>query len=90
MANTKIYRVPVYYTVCEYVCVKAESEEQAQQYVIDNQDSMGTHCGDAYYMDDSYEVEPNEDSIMGYDEESRAWDKGESYSKTFYDATVRN
>ena len=82
-----VYRVPVYYNVCEYVCVKADSPEAARAYVERKQDKMSTHCGEAYYLDESYEIEDDIDMIHGYDETSREWDKGESYSSEFYDAT---
>ena len=74
-SKTMIYRVPVYYTVCEYVPVKAVSAEQAHDYVEDHMNDMKTHSGDAYYLDDTYE------------EESRQGDKGEEYSHEFFDAT---
>ena len=86
-SKTMIYRVPVYYNVCEYVPVKAVSAEQARNYVKDHIDDMKTHSGDAYYLDDTYEIEEDLETIHGYNEQSREWDKGEEYSHEFFDAT---
>lgn len=88
MSDHKIYRVPVYYQVCEYVAVKAESAEKAVKYVQDHIEDMPVHVGELYYVDDSYEVESDSD-ILGYDETSRLWSR-ESYTETYYDATEGN
>lgn len=87
-SENKVYRVPVYYSVCEYVPVKASSAEQARDYVKKHIDEMKTHSGDAYYLDDTYEVEEDVEMIHGYDESSHEWDKGESYSHEFFDTNT--
>ncbi len=90
MSENKIYRVPVYYQVCEYVAVKAESADKAVKYVQDHMEDMPVHAGELYYMDDSYEVESDPNVLgCGYDEESRLWSR-ESYTETYYDATEVN
>lgn len=88
--SKKIYRVPVYYQMCEYVCVKADSAEQALKHVQDHQDEFKTHPDEAYYMDDSYEVETEADMVHGYDEENigtLGWNRpGESFSDNYVTA----
>lgn len=83
----QIYRVPVYYQMCEYVCVKADSAEQAIKHVADHQDELNIHPGEAYYMDDSYEVETDPGSVQGHDEDSKTWSRaGESFSQNYIEA----
>lgn len=82
----KVYRVPVYYQVSEYIPVKANSAKEAIEYVRQHQDEIPTHCGDAYYLDDSYEIESDPDVVYGHKEESGLWAK-ENWIKGYYDAT---
>ena len=55
MANT--YKVPVYYEVVEYIEVEAESPEEAIELLRKKEDDIHTNCGDAYYVDGSFEIE---------------------------------
>ena len=89
MNEKKIYRVPVYYQVSEYIPVKADSAEEAIEYVREHQDEIPTHCGEAYYLDESYEIESDPDTVRGYDEGSGLWAK-ESWIEGYYDATKEN
>ena len=86
--SEKIYRIPVYYNVCEYVCVKAENAEQAHDFAEDHKDLFSTHCGEAQYLDDSYEVESDIGVYSEYDTDDNRWTHGEAY-QTLYDATTK-
>ena len=89
----KIYRVPVYYQLCEYVCVKAESAQDAIDYVNTHSDDLPIHQAGAYYVDDSYEVENDDSVVNGYpeknDDGTMSWHHpNEVFSETYYDATT--
>ncbi|WP_024858996.1 hypothetical protein [Ruminococcus albus] len=86
---SKIYRVPVYYQVSEYVPVKAFSKEEAIEYVRKHQAEIPTHCGDANYIDESYEIESDPDVVLGCDEKSGLWER-EVWNNEYYDATKEN
>lgn len=62
----KFFKVPVYYQVCEYVSVKADSAEQARQWVDDNQDRIPTHLDNpkTSYVDESFEVEQKSSCVF--------------------------
>lgn len=88
---SKIYRVPVYYQLCEYVCVKADSPEEAREYIEENQERFAIHPSQGYYIDDSYEVEKETDMIHDFDESANnndfdSWNrKNEPFSQSYFD-----
>jgi hypothetical protein len=59
-----LYKVPVYYQVVEYINVEAESAESAIQQLKDTEDSIHTHCGDAHYIDESFEIESDPGQVI--------------------------
>lgn len=50
-----VYKIPVFWEVCDYVEVRAENLEQAYNYVVDNADDipLGT---EPEYVEGSYDV----------------------------------
>ena len=89
-----IYQVPVFYEMCEYVFVKADSPRQAKDYVDEHKSEFPIHPEKAYYVDDSFttddDVDAEEDvfktKILGYNGDKVLIPyKPDSY--TYYDAT---
>lgn len=63
------FKVPVYYTVCEQILVKADSAEQALEFVQLEQDKIPTNCKYAEYVGDSYEVAESVEAVSSLSEE---------------------
>ncbi len=89
-----IYKVPVYYEMCEYVYVKADSPEQAKDYVDEHRFKIPIHPENADYVEDSFETDDDVDAaeyiteevIRGYDDK-KVLIVGKPNGYTYYDAT---